>query len=68
MSGYPGTPLSKKLGPKPPLTLVAIDALPEYLSWLGELPAGVVIISKPIKPLQAVHIFVINRAVLKKIW
>lgn len=66
MPGYSGTPLPKKLGLKPPLTLVAIDAPREYLSWLGELPAGVVIISKPNKPLQAVHIFVTKRAVLKK--
>lgn len=66
MPGYSGTPLPKKLGLKSPLTLVAIDAPREYLSWLGELPAGIVIISKPNKPLQAVHIFVTKRAVLNK--
>ena len=66
MAGYSGTPLVKKLGIKPPLTLVAIDAPPEYRSWLGELPDGVRIISKAGKPLQAVHLFVTRRARLGK--
>ena len=66
MPGYSGTPLPKKLGLKPPLTLVAIDAPQEYLSWLGELPVGVRIVSKANKPLQAVHVFVTKRAALEK--
>lgn len=66
MAGYSGTPLVKKLGIKPPMTLVAIDAPPEYRSWLGELPDGVRIISKAGKPLQAVHLFVTRRARLEK--
>jgi len=66
MTGYSGTPLQKKLGLKPPLTLVVIDPPREYLSWLGELPAGVRIVSKPHKPLQAAHMFVTKRAALKK--
>lgn len=66
MPGYSGTPLSKKLGLTPPLTLVTIDAPREYLSWLGELPAGVRIVSKPNKVIQAAHVFVTKRAVLKK--
>ena len=66
MHGYSGTPLPKKLGIKPPLTLAAIDAPPEYLSWLGELPVGVLIVSKAGKPLDAVHLFVTQRTVLEK--
>ncbi|MBI3112420.1 MAG: DUF3052 family protein [Ignavibacteriales bacterium] len=66
MTGYSGTPLSKKLGLKPPLTLVAIDAPREYRTWLGTLPDGVRIVSKPAKPLEAVHLFVTTRAALKK--
>jgi hypothetical protein len=66
MPGYSGTPLPKKLGLKPPLTLVAVDAPREYRSWLGELPAGVRIVSKPNKPLQAAHVFVTKRAALKR--
>jgi hypothetical protein len=66
MHGYSGTPLPKKLGIKPPLTLTAIDAPPEYPSWLGELPEGVRIVAKAGKPLDAVHLFVTQRAVLEK--
>ena len=66
MPGYSGTPLPKKLGIKPPLTLVAIDAPREYRSWLGELPAEVRIVSKAGKPLEAVHLFVTKRTVLEK--
>jgi hypothetical protein len=66
MAGYSGTPLAKKLGIKPPVTLVAIDAPPEYRSWLGELPDGVRIVSKTSKPLQAVHLFVTRRSRLEK--
>jgi hypothetical protein len=66
MTGYSGTPLAKKLGLKPPLTLVAIGAPAEYRSWLGKLPAGVRIASKVGKPLQAVHLFVTRRARMEK--
>jgi hypothetical protein len=63
--GYSGTPLPKKLGIKPPLTLSAIDAPPDYRSWLGALPAGVRIVSRPGDPLEAVHLFVTKRAVMR---
>lgn len=66
MPGYSGTPLSKKLGIKPPLMLVTIDAPQEYLSWLGELPPGVRVVSRANKPLQAAHIFVTKRVTLEK--
>jgi hypothetical protein len=66
MAGYSGTPLPRKLGLKPPLTLVAIDAPREYLSWLGELPAGIRVASRLGKPLQAAHLFVTKRSVLEK--
>jgi hypothetical protein len=66
MPGYSGTPLLKKLGLKPPLTLVALDAPREYAAWLGELPDGVRVVSRPNTPLQAAHVFVTKRAVLKK--
>lgn len=66
MAGYSGTALPKKLGIKPPMTLVAINAPEEYRSWLGELPAGVTIVSKPARPLKAVHLFAARRTVLEK--
>lgn len=66
MAGYSGTSLPKKLGLKAPMTLVVFDAPPEYSAWLGELPVGVSIVSKPRKPIQAAHVFVTRRAVLAK--
>jgi hypothetical protein len=35
VEGYSGTPLSKKLGIVPPMTLVSTDAPGEYRAWLG---------------------------------
>ncbi len=66
MSGYSGTPLLKKLGFKPPLTVVVAHAPREYLSWLGALPAGVRIVARSGKPIEAAHIFVTDRAVLER--
>ena len=66
MAGYSGTPLAKKLGIKPPMTLVSIDAPKEYRLWVGELPEGVTITARSGHPLQAVHLFATQRAVLEK--
>ena len=66
MPGYSGKRLSEKLGITPPLTLVAIDAPQEYRSWLGQLPAGIRIVSTAGTPLEAAHLFVTKRAVLEK--
>jgi len=59
--GYSGTPLAKKLGIKPPMELLTVHAPKEYRSWLGELPSGVKLITKAKPPIDAVHIFVIER-------
>ena len=66
MAGYSGTPLSKKLGIKSPMTLVAIDAPREYRAWVGKLPEGVAIVSKSSQPLRAVHVFATRKANLEK--
>ena len=66
MPGYSGTPLVKKLGFKPPLTLVALNAPAEYSSWLGDLPGGVQIVSKPGRRIVAAHLFSTRRAELAK--
>lgn len=66
VAGYSGTPLSKKLGITPPMTLVSIGAPREYRAWIGELPKGVAIVSKSAQPLRAVHMFVTKRAFLEK--
>jgi len=64
--GYSGKPLLNKLGFKPPLNLVAIDAPVEYSSWLGELPSGIQIVTKAKKDVEAAHIFVTKRNVLEQ--
>ena len=66
MPGYSGTPLLKKLGLKPPLSLVAVGAPREYLDWLGGLPEGLRIVSRTNKPVRAAHVFVTKRAVLER--
>ncbi len=66
MAGYSGTPLVKKLGFKGPLSLLAVDSPREYPGWLGELPDGVRIISKTSKPVQAAHVFAVQKSILSK--
>lgn len=61
MPGYSGTPLAKKLGLTPPMTLVALGAPKEYRALLGTLPEGVRIVSKAGPPLHAAHLFVTRR-------
>jgi hypothetical protein len=65
MAGYSGTPLRVKLGLKPPMRLVTLDAPDEYRAWLGDLPDGVEIVPELIEPLAAVHVFVTRRAALE---
>ena len=64
--GYSGKPLLLKLGFKSPLTLVAIGAPAEYASWLREVPAGVQIVSRQQKDIEAAHVFVTKRDSLKR--
>ena len=66
MAGYSATPLPKKLGIRPPLTLVTIDAPREYRSWLGTLAPGVRVAKTMAAPLHAVHLFARKRSVLAK--
>jgi len=66
MPGYSGTPLVKKLGFKPPLTLVALNAPVEYPSWLGNLPDGVEIVTKPGRRIAGAHLFSTRRTELAK--
>src|SRR5262245_54749568 len=65
-AGYSGTPLAKKLGIAPPMTLVSIDAPREYRAWLGKLPDGVNIVAGSARPLRAVHVFATSRVLLEK--
>ena len=62
--GYSGTPLAKKLGLNPALTLLTINAPKEYRSWLGELSGEVSLVEKAKEPYEAVHVFAKESAFL----
>jgi uncharacterized protein YeaC (DUF1315 family) len=66
MPGYSGTPLARKLGLSPPLTLLTFSAPADYPSWLGELPDGVRLTSKQKGAVQAAHVFAARRADMEK--
>jgi hypothetical protein len=66
MAGYSGTALAKKLGLKPPMTLVALGAPREYRSWLGKLPPGLDLVSKTGASPRAVHVFSTKRSELER--
>jgi hypothetical protein len=56
-TGYSGTPLAKKLGLRPSLVLLTVNAPKEYRSWLGELSGNVALVEKAKQPYEAVHVF-----------
>ena len=66
MAGYSETPLAKKLGLTPPLTVWVSGAPDDYAAWLGELPAGVSLTSSSPRAVEAAHLFVSKRAVLEQ--
>ena len=66
MVGYSGTPLPQKLGIKPGLTLVIINAPINYRRLLGPIPEGVTF-SHRLKPNSSfVHVFIKKRGELEK--
>jgi len=65
-AGYSGTPLVKKLGLAPPLRLFLAGAPPEYDSWLDGLPAGVSLVRRAPRTVEAAHVFATRRAALAK--
>jgi hypothetical protein len=63
-AGYSGTPLVKKLGFRPPLTVLTINAPKGYKSLLGALPDGVKLTAKATPPIDAAHVFAAESAFL----
>lgn len=63
-AGYSGTPLAKKLGIKPPLTLLTINAPREYRAWLGKLPKDVKLVTQAHPPVDAAHLFLTDSSEL----
>jgi hypothetical protein len=65
MAGYSGTPLVKKLGFKPPMTVLTVDAPIAYRGWLEGLAPGVDFTQRMPKRVAAAHIFVTRAADLR---
>ena len=66
MTGYSGTPLPQKLGIKPGLSVITIDAPTNYRGLLGVLPEGVTF-SDRLKPdSNFVHVFIKKRSDLER--
>ena len=64
MAGYSGTPLPQKLGIKPGLTIVAINAPENYHRLLGTIPEGVTFSDRLKADSPFVHVFVTKRSEL----
>jgi hypothetical protein len=64
MSGYSGTPLPEKLGLKPGMILVAIDAPDNYRKLLAPIPSGVNFATRPTGSTKLVHLFARRRTEL----
>ena len=67
LAGYSGTPLAKKLGIKPGMKYLAINAPPEFHEWLGDLPEHAQVVTKTSPPFTAVHLFVTEKDELTRL-
>ena len=65
MAGYSGTPLAKKLGFRPPMTVLTVDAPTGYRSWLEGLAPGVDFTTRMASSVAAAHVFVTKAAALR---
>ena len=66
-SGYSGTPLPKKLGIKPGMKYLVINAPVEFHDWLGELPQNAQVVTDAPSPCVAVHVFVTGKSELTRV-
>jgi hypothetical protein len=65
MAGYSGKPLIDKLGIKPGQLVYFKDAPKEYLKEIGKLPEGVFVAKKLNRPVDVMHCFYTEAAVLQ---
>jgi hypothetical protein len=65
MAGYSGTPLPQKLGIKPGLTVVTINAPANYRRLLGAISKGVTFSDRMKPESRFVHVFIRRRSELK---
>jgi hypothetical protein len=61
MAGYSTTPLAKKLGIKPGITLYAVDPPGNYLSILSPLPHDMALATKFTGEVDLIHLFVTSK-------
>ena len=66
MAGYSGTPLPQKLGIKPGLAVVTINAPANYRRLLGTIPEGVTFAGRLKPDSNFVHVFIKKRGELAK--
>ena len=63
-AGYSGTPLAKKLGIKPGMSVCALDAPAGYRDLLAPIPEGVGFVAKASASTDVVHAFATRKATL----
>ena len=66
MAGYSGTPLPQKLGIKPGLSVVTINAPPDYRRLLGPIPENVTFSHRLKADSAFVHVFTKKSSELEK--
>lgn len=66
MAGYSGTPLAQKLGIKPGMTVVVINAPPDYQKLLGKFAKDAQFTTRAGPDADFVHLFTKRRAELEK--
>ena len=66
MAGYSGTPLPQKLGIKPGLTVIIINAPANYRRLLGTIPKGVAFSDRLQPESSFVHVFIKKRSDLER--
>ncbi|HAK06737.1 MAG TPA: DUF3052 domain-containing protein [Spartobacteria bacterium] len=66
MAGYSGTPLAQKLGIKPGIKVVLINAPANYRKLLGNFANGVEFISRVGTNANFIHFFTTHRSELEK--
>lgn len=68
MAGYSGTPLQKKLGIKPGMTMFVQNVPPDYFDWLSPLPERVTVKKMIGKEIDFIHSFVKSQSEFKKLF
>ncbi len=66
MAGYSGTPLPRKLGIKPGLMVVTINAPANYRRLLGQIPDSVTFSNRVTANSMFVHLFTTKRSELER--